>query len=188
MASLSIFFQASHPLSAIWRADMRAKMSKYLFASGATHFRDIIYSMNGTDSTRNVHYYLEGQKRDTREKKAFVEFRMDGPDEKQSSGETTFEFVYNLMIQVSMDTQYMYLHHDIAGIIAKGFWNLLPIRNYGEEEVHILDCAKLIEDHKGRSVRIYHLGQVEPHTHIQRSAVMGRYELALTKSVLNAID
>lgn len=145
---------------------------RYIMASAAAHFNTIAEGLD-------IPMFVEGQNRDTKLLKAFFELRLDGPDESRYSGESKYQFMINVLIQVSLDSGYYHRIHEIAGTIAEGFWNFFPIYTYGDDEITLLECAQLLKDYKGRDVRIMHYGQRDAHIRIQQAAVAGQYILTV---------
>ena len=144
-------------------------MPRLILASVSRHFN------NAVDADLSM--FVEGEIRDTRKKKSFFELRVDGPDVKKLSGITSFDFTVNILIQVAMDKSDFHHIQRVTGTILELFRNAITI--YDNEDDSVIGCAGLVSDYKGRDVRIFQYGQIDPTIHIQQTAVAGTYKITL---------
>ncbi len=157
------------------------KLSLWIFGSVGKHF-DAIAKAN------NIHMFMEGQKRDTRDLPAFFELRVDGPNIIDRGTVLQLKFTIIITVQVTLDGDDYFKCQRINGYLGNAFWSLLPIYQTDSEgtaddeyAMPIIGCANLIPDHRGRDVRIFQFGQVDPVTLIQRANIEGQYKLTLTR-------
>lgn len=159
---------------------MEEYIPRWILGSASRHFSAL--------KTANFKMFVEGQIRDTRKIPNFFELRFDGPDKRDFGTVIQYDFTLNIIVSVTLDTGDTHGCQTYCGIVQKKFPRRLIIYSIPEENddyvLEVFACASLIPDHKGRDVRIFQFGQVNPTTLIQRASVMGQYRLTLEQSML----
>ena len=148
---------------------------RWVFASVSKHF----------DSRRQgLPIFIEGQHRDTRALKDFIEVRMDGPQFTEiSRNYWRIYFEVNILIQSTMDdNNYHRIHHN-AGIVAAAF-TTIGLMAYGtgpDDDQEQWACANLLQDtSKRQHLDIFHFGQIDKQVKLMQATVEGHYETFLT--------
>ena len=145
---------------------------RWVFASVSKHF---------DDKRQGLPLHIEGQHRDTRSLKDFIELRMDGPHFTEVSQNYWRIYVeVNILIQSTMDESSYHRIHQNAGIVAAAFTGI-GLFKYGnginDNPAVQWGCLQLLQDTSRREeLVIRHCGQVEPATKLLQSTVEGHYE------------
>ena len=148
---------------------------RWIFASISQHF---------TDEKQGLDLFIEGQHRDTRDKKDFLELRMDGPYITEISHNYFRIYIeVNVLVQSTKDQDSYHRIHANVGIAAAAFWNGIKVFRYGngiDDDDSYLGCLQLVTDARGKErIQISHFGQIEPKTRLMQSTVEGHYEMFL---------
>lgn len=146
---------------------MNSNWPRWFFASISKHYHDTI----------DLSSFIEGQHRDTRLQKDFIEIRVDGPVFTESSRDQWLaKLAINIIVQSVMDDESWHRVHTNVGLVAAAFTSI-QIYKYGsgpDDDQSLLACMKL-----DGSVRIHHMGQVEPAKKLLMSVVSGNYKTEL---------
>lgn len=148
---------------------------RWIFASVSKHF----------DAEKNgLKLFIEGQHRDTREDKDFLEFRLDGPYITEVSHNYFRLYIeVNVLVQSTKDQTSYHRIHENVGIAAAAFWNGIKVFKYGDgvgDDDSYLGCLRLVTDARGKErIQISHFGQIEPKTRLLQATVEGHYEMFL---------
>ncbi len=145
---------------------------RWVFASVSKHF---------DDNTPGLDMFIEGQHRDTRKKKDFIELRVDGPQITEIS--KNYFRIYgevNVLVTSAMDNTNYHRIHESNGIVAAAF-TMIPLFKFGVESVvndqsHFA-CWNLLQDTgKRHRVDIFNFGQVDVKSEVVQASVEGHYE------------
>ena len=148
--------------------------NRWLFASISKHFND---------RGQGLTLYIEGQHRDTRELKDFLELRIDGPRMTElTRGNWYVVMEVNILVQSVMDdTNYHRIERDI-GVAVQAMTDIL-IYKYGdqaEDTGEFIGCLKLIQDLRAREkIQVFRFGQVEVGLKLEQAAVEAHYHMNL---------
>jgi len=148
---------------------------RWVFASVSKHF---------DDRRQGLPLFIEGQHRDTRSLKDFIELRMDGPQFTEiNRNYYRLYFEVNILVQSTMDeTSYHRIHQNV-GIVAAAFSTigLLAYGNGPDDNHEQWACAQLIQDTRKRQhLDIFHFGQIDKQLKLIQATVEGHYETYLT--------
>lgn len=145
---------------------------RWVFASVSQHF---------ASNTAGLDMFIEGQHRNTRDLKDFIELRMDGPQITEVSKD--YWRIYgevNVFITSAMDVTNYHRIHENVGIVAAAF-TMIPLFKFGVPSV-INDqshwaCWNLLQDiRKRQKVEISHFGQIDVKSEVVQASVEGHYE------------
>jgi len=134
-------------------------------------------------SSINLPFFIEGQHRDTRTVKDFIEIRVDGPDIIEVNKDYyNFFMEVSILVQSTMDdTNYHRLETSI-GLVAAAF-TTIKIYKYGtglDDDGSLLGCFQLQQNRKVREkLQVLRYGQVAPDTKLLHASVEGHYKMAL---------
>ncbi len=128
--------------------------------------------------------FIEGQLRDTRLLKDFIELRVDGPNMTELSKGYWYIFTeINVLVQSAQDQDNYHRIYASVGIVAAAFEQIIRISRLGsgvDDDQSLVGCIKLQGDKDARErIQISHFGQVEPRTGIFQSTVEGHYAMNL---------
>ena len=148
---------------------------RWIFASVSRHF---------ADRRGGLTLFIEGQPRDTRDEKDFLELRQDGPYITEvSKGYYRLYIEINVLVQSSMDAEDYHRIHDDVGIAAAAFTNGISVFKFGDrvgDDDSFVGCLILIGDPRGKErIQISHFGQIEPKLSLMQATVEGHYEMKL---------
>lgn len=148
---------------------------RWIFASVSKHF---------DDRRQGLPMFIEGQHRDTRSLKDFIELRMDGPQFTEvSHNYWRLYFEVNILVQSTMDEHSYHRIHTNVGIVAAAFSDIGLMR-YGtgpSDDQEQWGCAGLLQDTRKRQhLDIFHFGQIDKQTKLMQATVEGHYETFLT--------
>jgi len=145
---------------------------RWVFASISKHF---------DDNRKGLPLFIEGQHRDTRTLKDFIELRLDGPQFTEVSHKCwRIYFEVNILVQSTMDESNYHRIHQNVGIVAAAFSDIGLLR-YGTgpgNDQEIWACARLIQDTRKRQhLDIFHFGQIDKKAPLMQATVEGHYEV-----------
>lgn len=147
--------------------------ARWILAGVSDHF----------DTAVDLFLFVEGQERDTKDKKSFMELRLDGPWYNEVSKDYWKIYVeVNILIQTAMRVKDFHLHHTNIGLVGAGFTDISIFRcgNGPDDDDSFLGCLKLIQDERKRErVVTSNFGQIETHAKIQQATVEGHYNMTL---------
>ena len=148
---------------------------RWLFASVSKHF---------SDRRSGLIMYIEGQHRDTRSLKDFIELRMDGPQFTEISHNYWKVYVeINMLVQSAMDNNNYHRIHTNVGIVAAAFSDIV-LYKYGngpDDDQSQWGCLSLIQDSdKRQRLDIFHFGQIDRQTKLLQATVEGHYDTHIT--------
>jgi len=146
---------------------------RWIFASVSQHFYNRKQSIS--------EMYIEGQHRDTRTLKDFIELRMDGPQFTEiSKGMWRIYGEVNILVTAVMDDENYHRIHQNVGIVAAAFTDI-ELFKYGdgvEDDGSQWGCWKLIQDSRKRQrIDIFHFGIVDVKSKVVQATVEGHYEI-----------
>lgn len=152
---------------------------RWIFASISKHFNDGVNAL-----TPVLPLFIEGQHRNTRTIKDFVELRVDGPKWREVSKSCWFGRVeINVLITSHMDESNYHRIHTTAGDIQNLFQQRIPVYKLGsnpQDDQSFLGCLELIQDLRGiDSLELNHFQQRAADTLIQQATVEGHYKITL---------
>jgi hypothetical protein len=146
--------------------------ARWCFASVSEHF---------TKNVQTLPLFIEGQQRDTRGEKDFLELRMDGPQFTElSKGYWRIYGEVNILVSSVMDVTNYHRIHQSVGIVAAAFTDIVIFKygNYPGDDNTVFGCWKLIQDKaKRQRVDIFHFGRVDVKSQIVQATVEGHYEM-----------
>lgn len=144
---------------------------RWVFASVSKHFYD---------RRQGLIMFIEGQHRNTRNDKDFIELRMDGPQYTEISKD--YWRIYgevNILVTSAMDNVNYHRIHENVGIVATAF-TMIPLFKYGagaQDDQTQWACWNLLQDTgKRQRVDIFHFGQVDVKSEVIQASVEGHYE------------
>jgi hypothetical protein len=144
---------------------------RWVFASVSSHFNQ---------HRQGLPMFIEGQHRNTRNMKDFIELRMDGPQFTEvNRGEWRIYFEVNILIQSTMDNENYHRIHTNVGIVAAAFTDIVMFKygNQPGDDNSVWECAKILQDvGKRQHIDIFHFGQIDTQTKLVQSTVEGHYE------------
>jgi len=142
---------------------------RWFFASISKHFDDNV----------DEHLLVEGEPRDTWDKKDFVEFRMDGPDfTNLSPNDWSAVLEVNILVQSVIGSD-LYKIHRMVGEVAAAFDIPIVIYKYGDGST-VLACLELIQDIRtNEAITINHFGRVSPSQPLLQATVGARFKTNL---------
>ena len=124
--------------------------------------------------------FIEGQHRDTRKDKDFIELRVDGPQITEISKD--YWKIYgevNILVTSAMDVTNYHRIHQNSGIVAAAFTTI----NLFKFGTGVLDdqtqwaCWNLLQNSgKRQRVDIFNFGQVDSKSELVQASVEGHYE------------
>jgi len=156
-------------------------LSRWIFASAASHFAPVTASLS-------LPYFVEGvhERDDDTMKHSHVEMRVTGPNIKElSNGYYHVEAVINILLTSHMDMSGD--GYDIiqwAGVFQDEMLPPIPIYKLGDgvdDDDSLVGCLR-IKKNKEDSVKVYHFGQLSGVDRIRQSEVDGVYGMELTDS------
>jgi hypothetical protein len=147
---------------------------RWVFASISKHF---------DDHRQGLPMYIEGQHRDTRSLKDFIELRLDGPQFTEiSKGYWRLYFEVNILAQSAMDEHNYHRIYTTVGIVAAAFSGIVMFK-YGkgpDDDQKQFACAHLLMDTKKRQhLDIFHFGLIDKQLKLEQATVEGHYETFL---------
>ena len=150
-------------------------LTRWIMASVAEHF----------DARRQgLTMFVEGQLRETKTLKDFIELRVDGPYLTELSNDYWEVFIeINILVQSAQDQINYHRIYASVGIVTAAFEHIIQIFRIGKEladDGTLVGCMKLKGDKDARErIQTNHFGQVEPETGIFQSSVEGHYVMEL---------
>ena len=150
--------------------------SRWIFASISKHF---------DDCKGDLDLYIEGQYRDLKPAKDFIELRVDGPFITElTKGEYKLRFEVNVMVQSRMDDiNYHRIYTDVGKV--SSIFLPMQVYKYGtgsEDTGESFGCLKLLQSTRTRErIQVNHFGQIEPEVPLVQASVEGHYEITLKK-------
>ena len=152
-------------------------LTRWIIASVSQHFMD---------RRQGLTVFMEGQVRDTRTLKDFLELRVDGPSMTElSKGYWRVFIEINVLVQSAQDNADYHRIYESVGIAAAAFTGTLSIYKYGDkagDDDSLVGCMQLQGDRsKTERIQISHFGQVEPETGVFQSSVEGHYAVNLSE-------
>lgn len=155
-------------------ATINTNWARWIFASVSKHF---------DDRKGALPLYIEGQHRDTKDIKDFMELRMDGPFITELSRNYFRLFIeINVLVQSALDDTNYHRIHGNVGLVASIF-TAIEIFKFGtgvDDDDTQLECMRLIQDSPSNErIQINHFGQIEPDIELIQSTVEGHYEMFL---------
>ncbi len=149
-------------------------LPRWILASVSKHF---------DDRRSGLTMFIEGQWRNTRELKDFLELRIDGPQYFENSKEDwTLESEVNVLVSSTFDENNYHRLHTNAGIVVKAFTDILVYR-YGngiEDDQSFVGCMKI--QHRARTtdnIQVRYFGMLNSDEPIQQATVTASYRLEL---------
>ena len=144
---------------------------RWVFASISKHF---------SDNRQGLPLFIEGQQRDTRSLKDFIELRLDGPQFTEiSRNYWRIYFEVNILVQSTMDDKNYHRIHQNVGIVAAAFTGIVLYKygNGSSDDQKAWACANLIQDTaKRQHLDIFHFGQIDKQLQLMQATVEGHYE------------
>lgn len=158
---------------------MKEHWPRWVFASFSKHFA----AQFAADPA--IHCFVEGDDRDTANRKDFVEFRMDGPRIREmSKGYHRLYVPVNILVSSKMDEQDTHRLYRSVGRAVSAFTDSVSVFKYGSDPViddsTLLTCMLIMRD-KLNDLKINHFGQVDPITRLQQTSVEAHYEGFITE-------
>lgn len=148
--------------------------NRWLFASVSRHF---------SDHRQTLPIFIEGQHRDTRNERDFMELRMDGPQYTElTKGNWHLYLEVNVLVQSIMDDVNYHRVERGIGIAVQAFTDILVYKygNQVEDTGDFLGCLKLIQDVRSRErIQVYRFGQIEEGVKLEQASIEGHYEMNL---------
>jgi len=150
---------------------------RWILASVSKHF----------DARReSLDMFIEGQHRDTQDKKNFIELRVDGPYFTElSKGYWRIYSEINVLVQSAMDDQNFHTIWTNIGIVAAAFTSI-PVYKYGngpDDDGSLFGCMNLISEARGKErIQVSYFGKIAPSAELQQATVEGHYEMRSTIS------
>jgi hypothetical protein len=133
---------------------------RWIFASVSQHFEAAVVTQ----------LFMDGTHRPTELPSVFAEFRQTGPFFKALNGdEYETRVVINLLYKISMQENNFHTKHTVAGDLASGFTDTIPLFQIGDPDVQI-GCLQL-----DSGPRILHYGQIEKELALEQGTVEGTY-------------
>jgi len=153
---------------------------RWIFASVSKHFTDSV-------SAAGLTLFIEGQHRDTRELKDFLEMRTDGPTLREvSKGFWVFRLEINILVQSAMDDKNYHRIHQDVGVAAAAFATAIDVFKLGnnpQDDQSYLGCLILIQNRSSQDyLEINHFGQIDKKTKLMQASVEGHYRMELETS------
>lgn len=150
-------------------------LTRWIIASVSKHFED---------RRQGLSMFIEGQIRDTRSLKDFMELRIDGPNLTElSKGFWQAYIEINVLVQAAQDDADYHRIYKNVGIVTVAFTNTIQIFRFGDgvdDDDSLVGCVNLLGDKESRErIQTSHFGQVEPETGIFQSSVEGHYVATL---------
>jgi hypothetical protein len=150
---------------------------RWVFASFSDHFT--------TAFADKLPLYIEGQHRDTRELKDFLELRIDGPFAIQvSRGCWKLRSEVSILIQSVMDDKDYHRHVENLGIAQSAFDVCIPMFRYGcrdADDDTFLGQMKLLQNRANRDfLEVYNFGQIDKDRKLMQGTVEAHYQMELT--------
>jgi len=144
---------------------------RWCFASVSKHF---------DDRRQGLYMFIEGQKRDTRDLKDFIELRMDGPQITEISKD--YWRIYgevNILVTSAMDNNNYHRIHQNVGIVAAAF-TTIRLFKFGtgvDDDQSQWACWYLLQNtEKRHRLDIFHFGKVDVKSEVVQASVEGHYE------------
>jgi len=152
---------------------MNQNWPRWVKASVSQHF---------DDRRQGLKMYIEGQPRDTRKDKDFIELRMDGPQFTEVSKD--YWRIYgevNILVTSVMDNEDYHRIDRNVGIVAAAF-TTIRLFKYGADnppdDQTQWACWDLLQDSgKRQRIDIFHFGQVDVKDEVMQASVEGHYEV-----------
>jgi len=153
---------------------------RWIFATVSKHFL-------AKAQEAGLHLFIEGQHRDTRKRKDFLELRLDGPTLLEpSKGCWILRIEVNILIQSTMDDKNYHRIHQNVGVAAAAFNPAITVYKYGnnlQDDATFVGCLQLIQNRETRDfLEINHFGQIDPKTNLMQASVEGHYKMVLQTS------
>lgn len=127
--------------------------------------------------------FIEGQLRDTRTLKDFIELRVDGPRFTEvSKGYWLVYCEVNMLVQSTMDDRDYHRIERTLGTVIIAFSNIYVYRlgDGAGDDQSLLGCLRLVQDERTRErLQVYRLGQIEKTNQILQAVVEGHYRMEL---------
>ena len=155
------------------RAELLRNINRWIFASVTEHFNNNIL---------DLHVYVEGFERTTRNVTDFVEIRMNGPDVREVSRNYFCMYVeFNALIQSTVVDSDKHRVHTDVGKVTEAFYKAIPVYKYGDgpdDDDSFLGCLILLQE--GNDVlTIAHHGRIAIDSPLMQATVEGHYEMYL---------
>lgn len=146
---------------------------RWIFASISKHFET---------SLSDQKMFIEGEIRDTWEKKDFIELRVDGPYFQQFTKDNWRAKVeINILLQIVM-TNDTHLIHRQTGLVGSVF-TLIPVYKYGngvDDDDSQIGCLTLIQNARSNELLVIsHFGKIKPELPLLQASVEGHFEIDL---------
>lgn len=150
--------------------------ARWIFASVSKHF---------DDRRGNLPLYIEGQHRETRDLKNYLELRMDGPNWAEvSKGCWIGDVEINILISTAFDDNDYHRSHQFGGNIQAAFTNINAYK-FGdgiEDTQEFLGCLRLKQDISGRDfIEFNYFGRRAIDDPIVQATVEGHYKIELLR-------
>lgn len=151
---------------------LNQNLIRWIIASISKHF---------DDRRQGMTLFIEGQIRDTRTLKDFIELRIDGPYLTElSKGFWNVYIEINVLVQSAQDQTNYHRIYNSVGVVVAAFEQAISIFKYGSgagDDGSLVGCMKLLGDKEARErIQVSHFGQVEPDIGIFQSTVEAHYE------------
>ena len=155
--------------------ELREHWPRWIFASVSKYFSEIAASSD-------LHYFIEGTHRITKEHKKFIEFRMDGPNITEvSKNYFQIDVEINMLWSFNQDHENFHESQRITGILLAAMTDICIYR-YGDEFVdndELLGTLSLRQDKKN-PIRVNNFGQIRPDVKLMQGTVEGTFRMTLT--------
>jgi len=156
-------------------SEINKNWPRWVFASISKHF---------DGKRQGLPLFIEGQHRDTRSLKDFIELRMDGPQFTEISRKYwRLYFEINILVQSTIDDNNYHRIHQNVGIVAAAFSDIVLFK-YGDgpdDDQELWACAHLMQDTRKRQhLDIFHFGQIDKQCKLLQATVEGHYETFVT--------
>lgn len=156
--------------------NINSNWPRWVFASVSKHFQ----------VSTGLPVFIEGQHRDTRKEKDFIEVRMDGPQFTEvSKGYWKIYGEVNILVTSAMDTNNYHRIHQSVGLVAAAF-TMIHLFKYGtgvDDDQSHWGCWNLLQDTgKRQRIDIFHFGKVDVKSEIVQASVEGHYETSFKEN------
>jgi hypothetical protein len=131
----------------------------------------------------DIHVYIEGTTRNTREEADFVELRFDGPQLTENSRRCFRIYVeVNALIQSVMRDNNFHVIHDDVGKVIMAFTDRISVYRYGigaDDDQSLLGCLTIISDKRDR-LNVAHFGRTAINAPLMRATVEAHYDMVFS--------
>ncbi|KKK55613.1 hypothetical protein LCGC14_3072780, partial [marine sediment metagenome] len=155
--------------------ELREHWPRWIFASVSKYFSEIATSSD-------LHFFIEGTHRQTKDYQKFIEFRMDGPSITElSKNYFQIDVEINMLWSFNQDQENFHESQRITGILLNAMTDICVYR-YGDDSVdnsELLGTLSLRQDKKN-PIRVNNFGQVRTDVKLMQGTVEGTFRMILT--------